>query len=563
MGLSYQGLIELLDKSSSTDGQVIFADPREQVVRFSEIWKMAHQAGFIMGQDHREGTTVAGILRPNLACIVTLFGAWLAGVRFASLPDRARGMTEAEHAEQIDSILELVGGEFVYESYPGEIGNLSRGVLAPYQGILDKIGESTQMTSGGNAGILIQFTSGSTSSPKGVVIGMDEIGWNVSSMSEAFCFRPGDTSSSWLPLSHDMGLIGTFLLPCVSMTASMGGISKVWLITPESFVRDPLGWLRVDQGASASFSMIPNFALDLIARKLKNATGLNLSNFRNLIVSAETVRASTLGKFSYLAREFGFNELAFQPAYGMAETTLGATTVRGDELWSSVVLEREAYSEGKLNVVSKHAGTQDSHLNLTGEFLASFEEVVCLGRPFPGFEMKIDTQASDDLGRVSLKSGSIAQELVGTKSLELQDGFYQTEDLGFCVDNELYFAGRCDDWMVIRGRNLDARAIELASSRSPAVRDGNCVVVPDESGTYAVVAEPAVTVASSEPISRDQIDEIINYALGVSGITPSRIVIVDRGSLPKTPSGKIQRRKVSVMLDNLEGKIAQFWTKEK
>ena len=566
----HKSIIELLDGSASTDGIIQFEQPTRSTIKFADIWSRSARLAARLKDLVGSSKSVCGILRAEENAIGTLLACWLAGLDFASLPDRARGMSQIEHDRQIKEIIKLLGCSVMFVRSPDEAIDITEISKITYRDIYESTSERHPLASGGEVGRLIQFTSGSTSLPKGIAIGMDQIGFNVRSMAEAFGFNSSDTSASWLPLSHDMGLIGTVMLPIASMSKDLGGIERMWLLSPEGFIKDPLHWLKVDSGKSSSFTMVPNFALDLMTRKLAMASHLDLTPFRHMIISAETVKSSSLARFARACAQFGFDELAYQPAYGMAEVTLGASTVASDEMWSSLCVNRSAFSDGKVIITDSSIASQPRHLDKSSEYLIDNEEIVCLGKPFPGFAIEIDSEQEDQIGNVLIKSGSIAQEMFGQEMRLDNNGFLKTDDLGFIRDGELYFAGRSDDWIVVAGRNLDARAIEQMASNHEAVRAGNCVAVIDELGTYALVAEPSDELAasisgqqsSSSGYVLDQIANEITRLIGpLSGISPSRIIFVERGKLPKTPSGKLQRRKVSLGLDRLEAKIHEYWVK--
>ncbi|HUY86670.1 MAG TPA: AMP-binding protein, partial [Acidimicrobiales bacterium] len=415
--------------------------------------------------------TFAGVLSSEPECLSVLFGVWLAGCRFASLPDKARGMSDTHYFDQIVDILGLAETDVIFTSdsfgsidLPG-IKHLHYSDIVP-----DGDLSSMQKVSGSSNPKLIQFTSGSTGSPKGVVLNLNSVAFNVTAMIEGFGFTGEDTSASWLPLSHDMGLIGTCLQPLVAMNPDLAGMEKVWVLSPEGFLRDPLGWLRVDEGRCATFTMVPNFALDIMSRRLAHASALDLRAFRHLIVSAETVRAGTLRGFDLQARRFGFDSNAFQPAYGMAEVTLGASVVKSGNHWSSLLLEREAFADGGVEILGRMQGD-------AGDLVLDAEEIVGLGTPFPGMAVRVTGDDPTRVGQIQIGGGSLAEALIGDRELDLDDGFYPSEDLGFIENGELYFAGRTDDWIVIAGRNIDARDLEFRAGTHPELRPGNCVAV--------------------------------------------------------------------------------------
>jgi acyl-CoA synthetase (AMP-forming)/AMP-acid ligase II len=510
-------LLEYLDHAAATDGTVHFVPSGEQA-RWSAVWREAHRCASWIARTMPGEHTLAGLLEPSRGCLVTLLGCWLSGRRFASLPQRSRGMDIDEYRNHVSALIELAEATVVVTP-SGRLG-MPDGVR---ELAYEDVGQDG-VASGGGQAALIQFTSGSTDNPRGVVLDMTQIGTNARAMADGVGVREGEVFFSWLPLSHDMGLVGMCLAPLASISPELGGTSQVWLSEPRQFMRNPLSWLRLGSEVAGTVTTVPNFALELVTRKLRRPVrDLDLSALRCLIVGSETVSAPTLRHFVAATADHGFQERALCPAYGLAEATLAVTMTRPGSGWKTL---------------------PDS---IAPEVEATVAEVVALGPPV--LDMQVRTGPSDAAGRgeIEIAGGSVAERFLGRPGAFSADGWLRTGDLGFLHDGELYFGGRTSDRIVVAGRNLDAGSLQRRLGSVPGVRAGRCVVLPEDPHGFAVAVE--TSGAPDDIEMRALCRSVSDAAVGYAGARPARVLIVGRHQIPTTPSGKLQAHRLRARLD--------------
>ncbi len=239
------------------------------------------------------------------------------------------------------------------------------------------------------------------------------------------------------------------------------------------------------------------------------------------------MRADVLRAFARAAGRRGFDELAYAPAYGLAEASLAVTMVRPEERWSARRVETEALSDDRFVEAPAGGGA----------------ELVSLGRPIPDVRVRHAAPGDDRLGTLLVRSPALLSEYVGDMPTPVRDGWLETRDVGCVVDGELYVAGRTDDRLFVAGRNLYAFELERVAGSHDAVRPGSCVAVPDGGGRFAVLAERRSRGPAGAELARAcrwiRVELARRYAT-----TPSSVAFVAPGSLHKTPSGKLQRRRI-------------------
>jgi fatty-acyl-CoA synthase len=393
----------------------------------------------------------------------------------------------------------------------------------------------------------LQFTSGSTSRPKGVVVTHRNLAWN----SESFMIHGLEKDSSfdkgvsWLPLFHDMGLIGFVIGPLFT------NIPVVFMPTA-SFVRNPRIWLDKIHQHRGTITYAPNFAYALVTKRVKekDVADLDLSCLRRAGCGAEPIQAKTLHEFADKLKGAKFDPRAFLPSYGMAEATLAISFVPAFSGVRSDVVDKAGLETGKA------APAQDE---------AESRQLVNCGRAFPEHEMAIVDEHGNrlgdrDVGQIITRGPSISSgyyqeaELTAEAFKAGPDGqtWLYTGDLGYMVDGEVFICGRLKDMIIVRGRNFYPSDIEWLVSELPGVRRGNVVAFSaeiDGEEQLVVAAEGMSTEAETLRTSIAQ-RVVADFAL-----TPHDVVIVPQGTLPRTSSGKPQRRKTKQMY--LDGTLAR------
>ncbi|MBX3211787.1 MAG: fatty acyl-AMP ligase [Labilithrix sp.] len=408
----------------------------------------------------------------------------------------------------------------------------------------------------------LQFTSGSTSRPKGVMVSHRNLAWN----SESFMIHglakdsSFDKGVTWLPLFHDMGLIG-FVVGTI-----FTDIPVVFLPTA-SFVRNPRIWLDKIHQHRGTITYAPNFAYALVAKRLKDkdVADLDLSCLRRAGCGAEPIQAKTLRDFAAKLAPAKFDSKAFLPSYGMAEATLAITFVPHSTGVRTDVIEKKSLEAGDAKPASSiEAAEADPSM-----LLADVQELVNCGKPFPEHALAIVDEAGNRLGdrRVgqivtrgpSVSAGYYEEpELTADAFKKGPDGetWLYTGDLGYTVGGEVFICGRLKDMIIVRGRNFYPNDLEWVVSELPSVRRGNVVAFsvdvsgPEGAGEQLVIAAEAFQ-ADAEALKQTIAQAIVsNFSL-----TTHEVVIVPQGTLPRTSSGKPQRRKTrQLYLDGTLGR---------
>lgn len=380
---------------------------------------------------------------------------------------------------------------------------------------------------------LIQYTSGSTGAPKGVVLSHANLLANIHAMGQAAKVTPADSFVSWLPLYHDMGLIGAWLGSlCLGMPTT--------IMSPLAFLARPAFWLSAIDGFRASMTAAPNFAYELCLRKVtdRELASLDLSSLRMVFNGAEPVSAETMERFAQRFAPCGLDPTALAPVYGLAESAVGlAFPPPGRGLLVDTVARGPLHRDGL--AVRVEQGRADS------------VRVVACGQPLPGHEIRVVDDSRRELperveGRIEFRGPSATvgyyRNPEATRQL-IREGWLDSGDLGYMAGGDVYVTGRSKDLIIRAGRNLHPEDLETAVGELYGVRKG-CVAVfatPDAvAGTdrLVIVAE----TREEEEGSRQEIHSAITAAtVDMLGTPPDDVVLAPPGTVLKTSSGKIRR----------------------
>ena len=387
----------------------------------------------------------------------------------------------------------------------------------------------------------LQYTSGSTGTPKGVTINHANLLHNQRMIKEAFGHTSDTTVVGWLPLFHDMGLIGNVLQPLYLGRTCI-------LMSPADFLQKPFRWLQAISRYRATTSGGPNFAYDLCVRRItaEQKASLDLSTWQVAFTGAEPVQAGTMKQFELAFKSCGFNPKAFYPCYGMAETTLFVTGgLKSDypiiESVDSSALEKHKIEAVKLgNGVRKIVSCGETWL----------EQEVAIADPET--LTRVDNSC---VGEIWVKGESVAQgywnqpkkteDIFKAYFADTQEGpFLRTGDLGFVRDNELFVTGRLKDVIIVRGQNHYPQDIELTVEKSDSALRPGCgaAFTVEVKGSERLVIVQEVERSYLRKLNTPKVvDSICQAVTAEHGLQPYATVLIKTGSIPKTSSGKVKR----------------------
>jgi 1-acyl-sn-glycerol-3-phosphate acyltransferase len=388
---------------------------------------------------------------------------------------------------------------------------------------------------------LLQYTSGSTGDPKGVILTHANLLANIRAIGEALQLKPDDIGVSWLPLYHDMGLIGAWL------TLLHFGIPLV-VMSPLAFLTRPARWLQAFHKHHGTISAAPNFAYELCIRKIadKDIQGVDLSGWRAALNGAEPVNPETLDRFAERFASYGFRREAQLPVYGLAEASLGVTIPPLNRGPLIDRIERGTFtSQGRAVPAAPNDETAIS-------FVSS-------GKPFPRHEVSIVDDNGNEVPertegflwfRGPSATSGYYRNPKATEALlprgaagEGEYAWVNSGDRAYCAEGEIYVTGRVKDIIIKGGRNLYPHEVEELAARVEGIRRG-CIVafglIDEATGTekLVVVAETRERDAARLAAMAASVTDLVSRGLG---LPPDRVELLPPGSIPKTSSGKLRR----------------------
>lgn len=503
------------------------------------LQRAQHVAGVLQREGLTPSQTVAVMLPTSLALLACFFGILLAGgipvpiyppLRRSQIEDHLRRqahiLANAQAALLISDAQALPAARILRASTPG-----LRVLAADHLVTADARWQAVARNAHDTA--LIQYTSGSTGQPKGVVLSHANLLANIRAAGQALRAGSQDTFVSWLPLYHDMGLIGAWL------GSLYHGVPLV-LMPPQAFLARPSRWLRAISDHRATISAAPNFAYEILATRVPDNElgGLDLSTWRAAANGAEPVHAATLDLFCQRFGPRGFDRRAMMPLYGLAECGVGLTfppLARGPRI---DVIDRQALHETRRAVPI-----------VTPE--SSAMRVVSCGSPLPGHELRVVDEHGAELpdrheGRIEFRGPSATagyfRNAEATKTL-LRGDWLDTGDVGYVADGEVYLTSRAKDLIKRGGHNVHPYDLEEAAGALPGVRRG-CVAVfgasdpQSRSERVVVVAETRLAEPDAKAALRERIAQL---SVDVLGQPADDIVLAPPHTVLKTSSGKIRR----------------------
>jgi fatty-acyl-CoA synthase len=517
----------LIDQSTEIRDTASFAD-------------LYHRSAFVGRKLHRlglgRGARVMLLMDTRLEFYYALFGAMLiCALPVAVYPPLSASNLNAtlEHLRRVAQELDAAALITTEDLYP-VARLLSFGRPFPIV-VLDDVGNDDAAGlpgldwEPGDEPVLLQYTSGSLSSPRAVALSTKAIFSNLSAIGDAFALRDGDIGLSWLPLYHDMGLHSVFFGLIFEMPAI--------LMSPIDFMRKPSSWLRAIARYSVTHSPAPTFGYSYAARRIRDVDleGVRLDRWRVAMCGAEPIDAGILGRFADRFAAFGFDKNAFMAAYGLAENVVAVSfAAPGRGLRVDHTDADRAELQGVTSIGNR-------------EHLAS---VVSVGTPIVGHQVRILAEGAEEppdgiVGEIEVRGPSRMIEYwhdpVGSGQV-IRGEWLRTGDLGYIRDNELYVTGRRKELIIRGGRNYYPHDIEAAATVKD-VRRGSVVAFALKnpvSGTddIILVAEVRRSVSLDNP---DLVERIRAGVRSMLNVALREVVLVKPGSVPKTSSGKLRR----------------------
>jgi acyl-CoA synthetase (AMP-forming)/AMP-acid ligase II len=553
---AFTTFIELLQWRAHQHGDqcayIFLADGDTQEIRltYSDLDRRARAVGALLQQVTVKGDRVLLLYPPSLDYITAFFGCLYAGVVAVpayppqsarlerSLPRIQAIKDDAKAVAVLTTEAILSNVETFLEQVPDfrdlrwlTTNTLSEDLTAAWHDPnVDK-----------NNLAFLQYTSGSTGTPKGVMVTHGNLLHNHQLLQTAYNLTASSTLVSWLPLYHDMGLIGNVL-----QSAYQG--SLIVLMSPVAVLQRPFRWLKAISRYQAYASGGPNFAYDMCIRKItaEQRATIDLSSWKVAYNGAEPVRHDTLERFADTFASCGFRREAFSPCYGLAEATLFVTGGQRERAVASCHVDEAAIAHNQI-VTRPYSDETTRTLVSCGPPWLNEKVVIADHESCKKYE-------ADQVGEVWISSPSVAQGYWGRATetehtfhahlAETGEGpFLRTGDLGFFHEGELYITGRLKDLIIIRGRNIYPQDVELTVEQAHKILrpSGGAAFSTDVEGEERLIVVQEVE-RHYQPSDLDEVVEAIRQAVGENhDVQPYAVVLIKPATLPKTSSGKMQR----------------------
>ncbi|MEU5691664.1 fatty acyl-AMP ligase [Actinosynnema sp. NPDC020468] len=506
--------------------------------------RAARTAGALVAAGVAPGASLAILAGDPAAIAPAVQAVWLAGGSTTMLhqPTARTDLAEWAHdtlrvLAMIDARLVLLGSPFDALAAVLDEHGVAYRTLDSLDG--DPLAEPVEVAESATA--LLQLTSGSTADPKAVRITHGNLWSNAKAMETAAVLDPEtDRMVSWLPLFHDMGMVGFLTVPMLF------GIDLV-KVTPVDFLARPTLWPDLISRYRGTITAAPNFAYAIAARRMAGVAdgAFDLSTLRIALNGAEPIDPVAVKSFTDAGERFGLRAECVLCAYGMAETTLGVAFAPA---FTGIAVDHVDPEE-------LEAGRRAVPVPADAPGARSFP---LLGPPLPGLEVQVVDDAGAvrgerEVGQLRVRGEAVTPGYLtvdGPRDTQDADGWLDTGDEGYVVDGQVVVCGRRKDVIIMGGRNIYPTDIERAATSVEGVRAGNAVAVRLDAGTrrerFAVVVESRL--AGEDEAVKQLSKQISARVVDAVGLRPYTVVVLKPGSLPKTPSGKLRRSAASVLV---------------
>lgn len=508
---------------------------------WADHWRHSRRAAAgLWAAGIRPGARVLMLVPDVEPAIFTLFGAWSIGAVPVQigLPYRLHDLGSfithlRDTARRLDAAALVLSAAFV--EFTQGVTDLpiliaERLLEAPTNDALPDPDDFAEDTA------LIQLTSGSTGPSRGVVLSHDRLLHHLSCMSEALPSHAHSVAVSWLPLHHDMGLIGGLLFPFYNRFVAH-------MLSPIEFRARPMLWLETMAHERATICAAPPSAYAMLLRLAPRAVaaGLDLSRWECAMIGAEPIPAALLRRFADAFAATGFRPEAFFPVYGLAEATVAVSFPRLLAPTRVDRVDRDALARDGLAAPSDDPGAL---------------ELVAVGRPIPRSEVRVIDGAGAALperrvGELVVRAPSLMRgyhEDPAATAAAFHEGWLRTGDLGYFADGELFITGRSKELIIRGGLNLIPSVIEEIAGEVEGVRPGGIAAVGVHAPELETELVYLVAETRDEPATWPDLRQRLDAQLKGRGVSVDRIVLVAPGALPRTTSGKLRRRELAAAL---------------
>ncbi|HEX6347623.1 fatty acyl-AMP ligase [Umezawaea sp.] len=533
----------MLDTATGPGGRAKGMTTGEPNAPLRRTWAEVHEraarlAGGLVEGGAQPGAAVAVLAADPAEIAPAVQAVWMAGGSTTMLHQPTARTDLAEWAADTIKVLSMIDSKLVLLGSPFDAlaGVLDQHGIG-YRKLDELAGEplAAPVEVGEDATALLQLTSGSTADPKAVRITHGNLMSNAYAMRTAAALDTAtDTMISWLPLFHDMGMVGFLTIPMLF------GIDLV-KVTPVDFLARPTLWPDLISRHRGTITAAPNFAYSIVARRMSTVeddNAFDLSSMRLALNGAEPIDPAAVRAFTDAGARFGLRPESVMCAYGMAEVTLA-------------VAFAPVFTGLAVDVVDPDQLEAEHRAVPVPEDTPNARTFPLLGPPVPGLEVHAVDEDRNVLperhvGQLRVRGEAVTPGYLtvdGPLATQNAEGWLETGDEGYVVDGQIVVCGRRKDVIIMGGRNIYPTDIERAACSVEGVRPGNAVAVRLDAGTrrerFAVVVESKS--AGDDEVEKAMRKEITSRVVDAVGLRPFAVVVLKPGSLPKTPSGKLRR----------------------